>query len=217
MRLNKFIAQATGISRRKADEYIKEGLVYINEQKGQLNSLVNDTDAVFLKGRKLVRKQILTIMLNKPVGYVCSRKGQGNQTIYDLLPKKYNHLKPVGRLDKDSSGLLLLTNDGHLANTLLHPRNQKRKEYEVRLDKELTQSDLTKITNNGIVLEDGLSKFNIELQKLTGIYKVVMAEGRNRQIRRTFAALGYRVLSLQRTSFGKYELNGLKPGDLKKA
>ena len=155
-----------------------------------------------------------TIMLNKPVGYVCSRNGQGSQTIYDLLPKQYHHLNPVGRLDKNSSGLLLLTNDGDLANQLTHPRYAKTKRYEVRLDKPLQPLHQQMIADYGVMLEDGKSRFAVSrLDTAPVTYEVLMTEGRNRQIRRTFHALDYTVTHLHRTHFGPYSLRQLSEGD----
>ncbi|QQS18034.1 rRNA pseudouridine synthase [Candidatus Saccharibacteria bacterium] len=132
MRLNKFIASASSLSRRAADKAISDGRVTLNDQIAETGSQVNSTDTVCPDAVKLTpRTNHTTIMLNKPVGYVCSRAGQGSATVYDLLPVEYHHLKPIGRLDKDSSGLLLLTDDGDLANELTHPRYAKTKVYEV--------------------------------------------------------------------------------------
>ncbi|MEK7152847.1 MAG: pseudouridine synthase, partial [Patescibacteria group bacterium] len=143
-----------------------------------------------------------------PAGYVVSREGQSSKTIYDLLPAELKHLKPIGRLDKDSSGLLLLTNDGILAHQLTHPRFQKVKVYELALDQPLQPLHRQMIHDIGIQLEDGPSKLILErLQEGNEKrWRVTMREGRNRQIRRTFAALGYRVIRLRRTHFGSYTL-----------
>ena len=174
-------------------------------------------------------------MLNKPVGYLCSRKSQGGDpTIYQLLPPIYHLLKPVGRLDKDSSGLLLLTDDGDFAHRMTHPSFHKNKTYEVTLDKPLEPLHQQMISDYGITLEDGVSKLMIEkidehersARALGGeaplrdsfpkqaegrvpLYRIVMHEGRNRQIRRTFIALGYTVTQLHRTQFGNYILGDL--------
>ncbi len=151
-------------------------------------------------------------MLNKPAGYVCSRKGQGSKTVYELLPAQYHALKPAGRLDKDSSGLLLLTNDGELANKLTHPRYQKEKVYRAKLDKPLAQTDKNQLLK-GVELVDGMSKFTALNECSAATYEIILAEGRNRQIRRTFAVLGYGVLELHRTSFGPYTMpDQLGPG-----
>lgn len=210
MRLNVFIAQATGLSRRAADSVVAEGRVTINGAISSPGQQVAPTDSVSLDGQVLTPpKQLPTIMLNKPVGYVCSRDGQGSKTVYELLPAEWHHLKPVGRLDKTSSGLLLMTADGQLANELTHPRNQKTKRYVVQLLKPLTLHD-KKAIERGVMLDDGLS--HLKLEGAARQWHVTMHEGRNRQIRRTFAALGYTVDTLKRTQFGPYQLGSLSVG-----
>lgn len=153
-------------------------------------------------------------MLHKPVGCVVSREGQGSHTIYDLLPADFQQLKPIGRLDKDSSGLLLLTNDGALAQELTHPQFQKVKIYEVTLDRPLQPLHRQMIADIGITLDDGRSILGLERlhDNSDTAWRVTMHEGRNRQIRRTFAALGYTVITLHRTQFGTYSLGSLAPG-----
>lgn len=210
MRINRYLALATGFSRRDCDELIKSGRVSLNGQTADLGQEVNDGDDLRLDDKSLSLPDHQIVLLHKPVGYVVSRSGQGNRTIYDLLPQELHNLKPVGRLDKDSSGLLLLTNDGILANSLTHPSKTKNKLYQVLLDKDLSTNDQNAITA-GVKLNDGVSKL-----LLTGSGKswvVTMHEGRNRQIRRTFDALGYRVIKLHRTRFGPYELDNLGPGE----
>jgi 23S rRNA pseudouridine2605 synthase len=214
MRLNQYIALHTGISRRSADRLIKEGRVIVNGQTPLIGHDVSEHDKVEVSGLKIKHKvKLITILLNKPAGYVCSRNGQGSKTIYELIPEELHHLKPVGRLDKDSSGLLLMTNDGHLANELTHPSHQKQKIYLVELDKQLSPEDSKKI-ESGINLEDGLSQLNLK-QLRGGIIEVKIYEGRNRQIRRTFAALGYKVTNLHRTHFGNFTLRLLPSGKWK--
>jgi 23S rRNA pseudouridine2605 synthase len=212
MRINKFIAQASGLSRRAADEAIIAGKVTINNQIAALGDGVAAHDTVTLDSQPLsTAVKTLTIILNKPVGYVCSRAGQGSATIYDLLPAEYQHLNIAGRLDKDSSGLLLLTSDGELANRLTHPRYNKTKTYEIGLDRILTEADQTKI-DKGIALEDGLSALKLQQLDNRQHWQIKMHEGRNRQIRRTFAALGYHVVKLHRTHFGDCSLENLPSG-----
>jgi len=218
MRLNKYLAAGSSLSRRKADEAIAMGQVTINGQPAKQGQDVQTGDIVRLDGH-LIKPlaSIITIMLNKPRGYVVSRDGQGSKTIYDLLPPEYQQLNPVGRLDKDSSGLLLLTNDGQLANELTHPSHQKVKVYEVTLDKPLQPLHRQMISDHGLMLEDGLSKLQLE-RRAEGDDKswiVMMHEGRNRQIRRTFAALGYDIQKLHRTQFGTYQLDSLAIGSSK--
>lgn len=212
MRINQFVALATGLSRRRADELIVNGQIKVNGVNAQVGQTLKISDEVIFSGKKLTASEKLMIVFNKPNGYVCSRKGQGNKTIYDILPPKFRKLKPVGRLDKDSSGLLLLTNDGALAQKLTHPKFAKQKIYEVSLNKPLALDHKISI-ERGVKVEDYISKL-----KLTGtgkIWRVEMSEGKNRQIRRTFAALGYEVTKLHRTSFGNYTLANLKTGDYK--
>jgi 23S rRNA pseudouridine2605 synthase len=213
MRLNKFIAGNTGLSRRAADAAVEQGRVRVNDQLPLSGQDVNQTDVVMFDGRIITPDvKTMTIMLNKPVGYVCSRNGQGSQTVYDLLPPELHYLKPVGRLDKNSSGLLLLTNDGQLAHDLTHPSRQKIKIYEVSLDKPLQPLHRQMISDHGITLDDGLSKFELERIKDETVWRVTMREGRNRQIRRTFSAIGYDVTTLHRTVFGDYSLGDLGLG-----
>ena len=159
-----------------------------------------------------------TIMLNKPVGYVCSRKQQGYQsTIYNLLPPELHTLKPVGRLDADSSGLLLLSNNGDFAYRMTHPQFAKVKEYHVRLDHPLEPLHQQMISDYGIQLADGTSRLILTRLRPDSRteWHISMSEGRNRQIRRTFAALGYTVTRLHRTHFGSYSLGKLPRGKWK--
>lgn len=212
MRINKFIASATGLSRRAADLAISQHRVTINGQTATLGTNVHDGDQVLFNGRTLkLPAATQTILLNKPAGYICSRDGQGGETIYDLLPKELHHLKSIGRLDKDSSGLILLTNDGTLAHHLAHPGSQKEKKYIATLNKPLLPHDLN-VLNGGVKLVDGVSHVKIEPGKTPQQWYVTMHEGRNRQVRRTFEAKGYEVIALERIQFGDYALGDLKPG-----
>jgi pseudouridine synthase len=219
MRLNRFMAASTGISRRQADKLISGGTVTINGNIATLGSTVKDSDCVKFNGQILnIKTGFINVLLNKPVGYVCSRQGQGSLTIYELIPKEYWQLKPAGRLDKDSSGLVLLTDDGQLIYNLTHPKTNKSKIYEVHLNKQLDDKDLTAITNGGVTLEDGVSRFAIEpliSKNCSWKYKIIMHEGRNRQIRRTFETLGYKVEKLHRTQIGDYKLDDLVVGKYK--
>jgi 23S rRNA pseudouridine2605 synthase len=214
VRINKYLALKTGISRRGADAAIEAGRVSVNGQAATAGQQIAEIDIVTLDGQPLEQTvKTTTIMLNKPVGYVCSRDGQGNRTIYDLLPAEMHHLKPVGRLDKHSSGLILMTNDGQLAYELTHPKFQKLKKYKIALNKDLSDEDYETITGKGAMLEDGISRFDLEMiNNQPKEWKVEMREGRNRQIRRTFELLGYNVVKLHRTHFGPYLLGSLPAG-----
>lgn len=211
MRINRFVARASGLSRRAADAAIADGRVHVNGQPARTGQDVGPDDTVTLDDGVItpsVKSQ--AIMLNKPAGYVCSRVGQGSKTVYELLPPELHHLKPVGRLDKDSSGLLLLTDDGGLAERLTHPRYGKKKVYEAGLNKPLAPEDADRI-GKGVELEDGLSRLAIADLRGKNL-TIVMSEGRNRQIRRTFAALRYEVTKLHRIRFGDYTLGSLQEG-----
>lgn len=224
IRLNKFLAERLGVSRREADELIAAGKVFIDEKPAILGARIDKNNKVCYN-KKIIpfETDYLYIAFNKPVGYVCSRRAQGGTpTLYELLPKEYQKLKTVGRLDKDSSGLILLTNDGDFAYQMTHPKFHKEKVYEVTLDRPLEPLHQQMISDYGVMLDDGLSKFTVIKDELATPlsagpaerthFKVILTEGRNRQIRRTFAALGYRVTALHRVQFGKYQLSGLKPG-----
>jgi pseudouridylate synthase len=209
-RLNKFLALQLGISRRQADELIEKGRISINGKTAQLGERFKAGDEIKL-GEKIIsktREEKKYVIFNKPRGYVCSRKKQGeNETIYAILPKEFSVLKPVGRLDKDSSGILLLTNDGDFAFQMTHPKFRKVKEYLVSLDTPLQPIHQQMIADFGINLPDGKSKLGLErLDDSRKNWKVIMSEGRNRQIRRTFSAIGYEVEELHRTVFGSYIL-----------
>ncbi len=218
MRINRFIAASTGMSRRAADSVVASGRVLVNSKSPQTGQDITDADIVTLDGTRLQIAATETIIFNKPAGYVTSREGQGNRTIYEILPPEFHRLKPVGRLDKNSSGLLLLTNDGELAQELTHPSHQKVKIYEVQIDKPLQPLHRQMIAEMGVMLDDGPSKFMLE--RITEgddrDWRVTMHEGRNRQIRRTFEALDYGVKRLHRTHFGSYTLGSLKSGEIKK-
>jgi len=213
-RINKHVADATGLSRRAADQAIAEGRVELNGRTAVVGDKVEPADRITLDGRGLkAGTQPITIVLNKPVGYVCSRRGQGSRTIYELLPAELHKLKPVGRLDKQSSGLLLMTNDGQLANRLTHPSYGKTKVYEVGLNKRLEPRHQQAISLLGVSLEDGPSQLQLKKLDETGRrWQVGMTEGRNRHIRRTFAAVGYGVNELQRIQFGPFHLQALAVG-----
>jgi 23S rRNA pseudouridine2605 synthase len=216
-RLNKHLALALGISRREADLLIEQGSVLVNDKAATLGARFSDGDTIRVKGKLLENETTKRyIAFHKPPSYVCSRKAQGDTpTIYSLLPAELQDLKTVGRLDKDSSGLILLTNDGDFAFAMTHPKFYKVKVYEVELDSNLEPLHQQMISDYGVQLEDGPSK--LQLQRLSDTerktWQVTMSEGRNRQIRRTFASLGYTVTKLHRIQFGAYSLGDLKSGE----
>lgn len=215
LRLNKQLALRLGISRREADDMIEAGRVRIDGEQATLGARLTESSIIEIDGTAVKHAPAFRyVAFHKPVGYVCSRKAQGdNPTIYDLLPADMHSLKPVGRLDKDSSGLLLLTNDGDFAHSMTHPGFAKVKRYQVGLDTELAPLHQQMINDYGVEIGDGTSKLTLErIDDTRRHWTVIMSEGRNRQIRRTFAALGYEVTKLHRYGFGPYELGSLSAG-----
>lgn len=239
VRLNKFLAENLGVSRREADDLIAAGKIQVDGKTAVLGTRITlpteknaakTQESIDFLPKVCYNGEIIPVIagytylaLNKPEGYVCSRKRQGDfPTLYELLPEKYHSLKTVGRLDKDSSGLILLTNDGDFAFQMTHPKFTKTKIYEVELDQPLQPLHQQMIADFGIELPDGRSQLGLaRLEKDEGalgtddsrrFWRVTMSEGRNRQIRRTFGALGYTVQKLHRTDFGPYHLDGLEPG-----
>ncbi len=215
IRLNKYLATNLGISRREADDLIAGQKVTVDQQVAQLGARIKPGSDVRIDGKAVSHTDFIYLMLNKPVDYVCSRKRQGETpTIYELLPAEYQSLKSVGRLDKNSSGLILLTNDGDFAYRMTHPKFIKTKLYEVEIDRDLAPLHQQMIADFGVNLPDGRSQLG--LMRLSDDnrreWQVQMSEGRNRQIRRTFDALGYKVVALHRTNFGPYTLGELETG-----
>lgn len=216
-RLNKYLALQLGISRREADNLINTGVVTINDKPAVMGSRAVPSDIIAIAGTPLPTKTVAYryILFNKPVGYVCSRKKQGDSdTIYTLLPPEMHSLKPVGRLDRNTSGILLLTNDGDFAQRMTHPKYQKTKVYHVRLDRDLEPLHQQMISDFGVDLEDGHSQLFLERRSESNRreWQVTMSEGRNRQIRRTFSALGYNIQRLHRIQFGPYSLGDIPRG-----
>lgn len=217
VRLNKHLATVLGVSRRQADELIEQGKVKVNDQSAIIGQKVAPSDHITVNNQPIqVQNRPQLIAVNKPTGVTCSRRHQkGDRTIYDLLPKQLHHLKTVGRLDKNSSGLILMASDGDFIHRMTHPSFQKTKVYKVRLDVDLAPLHQQMINDFGVTLADGRSQLN--LSRLSDDHRrdwqVTMNEGRNRQIRRTFASLGYEVVKLHRIQFGPYQLTTLKPGE----
>lgn len=205
MRLNRFIAQSGMCSRREADEYIKAGLVTVNGKVvTEMGVKVKSTDEVRFSDEKVKAEKNVYILLNKPKGFVTTTEdGHAEHTVMELVANACSErIYPVGRLDKDSVGLLLFTNDGDITRALTHPSYKKKKIYEVTLDKALTRADFERLAE-GITLEDGEAYFD-EIQYIDDTKKVVGAEihsGRNRIVRRMFESLGYKVKKLDRVYY----------------
>jgi len=214
MRINRYLALAGVASRRGAEDLVREGRVKVNGQVcTDLSTQIESTDHVRVDQRIVRPQEFLYLLLNKPVDYLTTRiDDQSRPTIYDLLPPQLPRLAHVGRLDLDSEGLLLLTNDGELALRLTHPRYKLPKEYLVTLDHEFEMEDARKAVR-GVFLSEGRAKFD-ELHKMNSRQvKVILTQGIKRQVRRVFAALGYKVKRLQRTKIGPIGVGGLSVGE----
>lgn len=222
MRINKFIAESGVASRRKADELIIEGKVKVNGkicEPGYDVDISNDHVAVNGKTINLV-KTYEYYVINKPKGYITSVNDEkGRKTVMDLLPSNLTRLFPVGRLDYDTEGLLILTNDGDLTYKLTHPKNEIPKTYLVKTEKPVTEKDLS-LLRGGVVI-DGVrtKKCNvhlIETNKSGSKLHITITEGRNRQIRKMFEAVNNSVDFLKRIKIGELKLTGLNRGEYRK-
>lgn len=197
IRLNKYLSEAGVLSRRKADEAIVAGEVKVNGETAPLGSLVHPGDTVTWKGEVVAaRDSIRVFVYNKPLGQVCTAKDADKDSIFRTLklpvPCSY-----VGRLDKNSQGLLLLTNDGDLSNQLQKARNHHEKEYVVRVDKPLTQEFLKKMSS-GVEILDTVTRPCKVVKQGQNTFRIILTQGLNRQIRRMCEALDYRVVFLKR-------------------
>jgi 23S rRNA pseudouridine2605 synthase len=216
MRLNRYLAQAGVASRRGAEELIVSGRVSINGNVcTDLSRQVAPGDSVKVDGKSVRPRDFLYVLLNKPADYVTTRSDdRGRPTIYHLLPPDLQRLAHVGRLDIDSEGLLILTNDGELTLRLTHPRYKLPKEYLVTLDREFNMADLPKV-KRGVYLSDGRARFDA-LDKLNSRQvRVVLTQGITRQVRRVFAAIDYKVKRLERTRIGPLADKSLRPGEFR--
>ncbi len=218
LRLNQAIAKTGLCSRRKADNLIAEGRVSVNGEAVANFALLVDPacDTLCIDGQPVSFKKCQYVLLHKPPGFVTTMSDEaGRQTVMDLLPGHLSHLRPVGRLDMYSEGLLILTNDGRLTQKLTHPVHHLPKLYRVIVSGCLDDRDL-RCLKTGIPLEDGQTlPAKVKLVSRNDSYSEVdltLVEGRNRQIRRMFAYLGYRVLRLVRLSIGRLQLGQIAAG-----
>ncbi len=219
MRLQKYLAAAGICSRRQAEKLIQQGKIFVNGQKAVLGSSVEKGDEVRYQGKIVCLKPKIYLALHKPEGYVCTtRRFAKEKNIFSLLPSdlyRANRLFPVGRLDKDSSGLLLITNDGDWAQKIIHPRYGHIKEYKVKVDKKITSADCQKLSQ-GIFLPEKEKKVFVKPAYLSllspFVLRLAIREGRNREIRKMMAALGKKVIFLQRKKIGPLDLGSLPAG-----
>ena len=221
-RLQKVIAQAGIASRRKAEQLIVEGKVKVNgEVVTELGTKVSDSDKIEVEGIPVEREEKVYFLLYKPRGVISSvRDDKGRKTVIDFFPHVDKRIYPIGRLDYDTSGLLLLTNDGEFANLLMHPRYKIKKTYIAKL-KGIPPRPALKQLEKGVELEDGMTapakvKFlSGDRKKNTAIVEITIHEGRNRQVRRMFEKIGYPVLKLRRERFAFLTLQGLNAGEFR--
>jgi 23S rRNA pseudouridine2605 synthase len=211
MRLNAYLARAGVASRRKADELIKAGRVQVNGEPGQLNTFVESNDVVELDGERLAPQRLAYVLLNKPAGVVTTaRDPHGRRTVVDLVHHEVR-VVPVGRLDADTTGALVLTNDGELAHRLAHPRYRVEKVYEAAVEGEPSDEALKRLAE-GLELDDGPTA-PARVQRL-GPSRIELAihEGRKHQVKRMLEAVGHPVHELHRSRYAGLTPDGLEPG-----
>lgn len=219
-RLNKFIASSGLCSRRKADELIENGHVIVNGKVvKELGFQVSEKDKVFVDRKPVHPKKLEYYKFYKPAGYITTADDEnGRKTIYDILPENLHNLKPVGRLDKDSTGLLIMTNDGDLINELTHPSIKVPKVYTVTIDGKINQNHLEQLAK-GIEIEQGKIAYAevavLEISNKSTMMQVVLYQGMNRQIRKMFDFIGFEVVSLKRVQHATISLEGLKKSQFK--
>lgn len=217
MRINKYLASTGLASRRKSEEFVKQGRITINGKVvTDLAFDVSNKDKVCIDGNEITVKDYKYVLMHKPKGYVTSMSDpKGRKTVADLVPAEFKGVKPVGRLDYDTEGLLILTTDGDLANRLTAPNAEIEKTYKVKIEGKVTESQLA-VMRAGVVI-DGirLKKCRIKvtetLDKFTKL-EVKITEGKNRQIRKMFDAVGINVVFLKRVAIEEFKLGGLTRG-----
>ena len=222
-RLNKFIASSGLCSRRKADEMIEAGKVLVNGKVvKELGFQVGPKDKVVIDKQLIKPQRHEYYKFYKPAGYITTASDEKNRkTIYDIIPQELRHLKPVGRLDKESTGLIILTNDGELANKLMHPSSNIEKTYVVKVDGLVTGKDI-KTLRNGVIINGNktypakvkLKSYNKKTDK--SIVVLTIHEGKNHQVKNMFKVLGYDVLKLKREKYADLGLVGLRVGEYRK-
>jgi 23S rRNA pseudouridine2605 synthase len=211
MRLNAYLARAGVASRRGADELIKAGRVTVNGEAGQLNTFVESRDRVQVNGHPVELQPLAYVLLNKPAGVVTTaRDPQGRRTVVDLVEHP-SRVVPVGRLDADTTGALLLTNDGELAHRLAHPRYEVEKVYEAEVEGEPSDEALERLCA-GIQLDDGPAAPASVRRLGPGRIELAIHEGRKHQVKRMLAAVGHPVKKLHRSRYASLTLEGLEAG-----
>jgi 23S rRNA pseudouridine2605 synthase len=212
VRLNAYLARASVASRRKADELIKAGRVTVNGEPGRLNTFVGPRDRVELDGQELAKEPLAYVLLHKPAGVVTTASDpHGRRTVVDLVADQGTRLVPVGRLDADTTGALLLTNDGELAHRLAHPRYEVDKVYEAEVEGEPSDTAIARL-ERGIELEDGRTAPAAARLLTRTRVELAVHEGRKHQVKRMLAAVGHPVKRLHRSRYAGLSVEGLEPG-----
>ncbi|TML09547.1 MAG: rRNA pseudouridine synthase [Actinobacteria bacterium] len=213
MRLNAYLARAGVASRRKADELIKTGRVTVNGEPGQLNTFVEKRDRVELDGKPLARQPLAYVLLHKPAGVVTTASDpHGRPTVVELVSDHETRLVPIGRLDADTTGALLLTNDGDLAHRLAHPRYEVEKIYEAEVEGEPSDDALRQL-EQGVELDDGRTAPARARRLAPSRIELEIHEGKKHQVKRMLAAVGHPVVRLHRGRYAGLTLKGLGPGE----
>lgn len=218
-RIQKIISQSGYCSRRKAEKLILQGKVQVNGKTvTELGTKVSGNDTITIEGKSITKEEKEYILLYKPRGVITSTKDDKNRkTVLDLIETN-KRLYPVGRLDYDTTGILLLTNDGELTNLLIHPTNQIDKVYLAKINGIMKAEDIKKLEKGVIIGQEKTSPCKVKVRKVdkknnTSFVQLTIHEGKNHQVKRMFQAVGYEVLKLKRESIAFLNLNGLNPGE----
>lgn len=217
-RIQKVIANRGYCSRRKAEELIKEGKVLINGEKAEIGAKVSGSDIITINGKTLTEDRKEYVLLYKPRGVVTTTSDEKNRkTVLDLIETE-KRLYPIGRLDYDTTGILLLTNDGELTNLLTHPKNEIEKVYIAKIEGLIHKTDIIKLCNGVIIDGVKTSEAKARIRKIdkktnSSIVELVIHEGKNHQVKKMFEAIGYKVEKLKREKIAFLDLGGLKSGE----
>ncbi len=213
MRLNAYLARAGVASRRKADELIKAGRVTVNGEPGQLKTFVSGRDRVELDGRPLEKQRLAYLLLHKPAGVVTTASDpQGRPTVVELVADHETRVVPVGRLDADTTGALLLTNDGELAHRLAHPRYEVEKVYQAEVEGDPSDETLHRL-ERGVELDDGRTAPARVKRLASSRVELALHEGRKHQVKRMLEAVGHPVTRLHRSRYAGLSVEGVEPGE----